>query len=99
MVLERILAASGLGHSKWKLALLNAPDIPNALVTLAGGVAIPRGMFAAAETDDEIAAFLSHEIAHVLARHVEARKSGYLMARLAMTPALPFVVGAQLVAE
>ncbi|KAL8737751.1 MAG: hypothetical protein Q9181_001379 [Wetmoreana brouardii] len=82
------------------LVVLNVPvDIPSASVTPAGGVVILSGIFATAETDDEIAAFLSHEVAHVLARHVEARISGNLMVGLAMTPALPFVIGSQLVGE
>lgn len=50
-------------------------------------------MFTAAETDDEIATAISHEVAHVLAHHRQASASGQLLGGLAMSPALPFVLG------
>lgn len=56
-------------------------------------------MFAAAKTDDEIATAISHEVAHVLAHHGQASASGQLLGALAMSPALPFVLGGLLFEE
>ncbi len=64
-----------------------------------GIVVIHSGIFAAAETDDELAAVFSHEIAHVLAQHPEANVSSSIIAVIAGIPALPFVVGAMFVLE
>ncbi|KAL8876946.1 MAG: hypothetical protein Q9192_008771 [Flavoplaca navasiana] len=74
-------------------------DIANASVTPFGLVLWYSGIFAAAETDDEIAAVLSHEIAHVIAHHVEATSSGQLLGILAMLPAAPFILGAMFIEE
>jgi len=74
-------------------------DIPNAAVSPHGIVVIHSGIFAAAETDDELAAVFSHEIAHVLAHHPEANVSSSIIAAIAGIPALPFVVGAMFVLE
>lgn len=57
------------------------------------------GIFAATETDDEIAAVLSHEVAHTIAHHAEASLSGQLLGVLAMLPALPFILGSMLIGE
>ncbi len=62
----------------------------NASVSAQGLVIVYTGILAAAETDDEIAAVMSHEIAHVLAHHEVAGASGQLLATLAVLPALPF---------
>ena len=74
-------------------------DIANASITPIGLVLWYSGIFAAAETDDEIAAVLSHEVAHVIAHHVEATSSGQLLGILAMLPAAPFILGGIFIEE
>ena len=49
-------------------------------------------IFEAADSDDEIAAVLSHQIAHFLAHHREEQFSGKLINRLAILPAMTSVV-------
>ncbi|KAL8758199.1 MAG: hypothetical protein Q9199_001662 [Rusavskia elegans] len=56
-------------------------------------------MFAAADSDDEIAAVLTHEIAHLVARHSEEQASKKLIGCLAMLPAIPFLAPLLLVAD
>lgn len=48
----------------------------------------------AATTDDEIAAVLSHEIAHVLVHHDGAEMSGHVLGSVAMLPMAPLILGA-----
>ncbi|KAL8955520.1 MAG: hypothetical protein Q9193_006664 [Seirophora villosa] len=93
-VLDRLLSASGLSHLQWRLLVFNAPDILNATIQSEGFVVLWSGIFAAAETDDELAAVLGHEMAHALAHHAEARLSGEMLGVLAMTPATPFIAAA-----
>lgn len=69
-------------------------DIFNATIQSTGFVVLWSGIFAAAETDDEIAAVLGHELAHALAHHSEAKVSGVVLGMLAITPATPFIAAA-----
>ncbi|KAL8742141.1 MAG: hypothetical protein Q9184_008299 [Pyrenodesmia sp. 2 TL-2023] len=95
-ILARVLSASGLEHLAWTLLMFDAPNILNAAVAPEGVVMVFTGLLTVAETDDEIAAVLSHEVAHVLAQHAMANESGELLVYLATAPALPFA-GAGLV--
>ncbi|KAL8771490.1 MAG: hypothetical protein Q9209_003160 [Squamulea sp. 1 TL-2023] len=92
--LDKILVASGLASYRWKLCVVNAPDIYNATVQPNGIVVMYSGIFEVAQTDDEVAAVLSHEVAHVLAKHSSADLSGQMLGILAITPAIPFILGA-----
>ncbi|KAL8668715.1 MAG: hypothetical protein Q9168_006662 [Polycauliona sp. 1 TL-2023] len=74
-------------------------EVCNASVTPAGLVQWYTGMFAAAETDDEIASVLSHEIAHVLAHHGQAESSEAVLGALVISPTLPFLLGGLLIGE
>ncbi|KAL8995979.1 MAG: hypothetical protein Q9169_004395 [Polycauliona sp. 2 TL-2023] len=91
-ILDRILVACGQDHLKWTLLVQDDPDNCNASVTPDGLVEWYSGMFAAAETDDEVASVLSHEIAHVLAHHGLASLSETLLGVLVITPILPFLL-------
>ena len=81
------------------LSCLYLADTFNAMVLPHGAVLVFSGILAAAQTDDEIATVLGHEIAHVLAHHGEARISAFGLAALTMIPALPFILGALVVDE
>ncbi|HET6604299.1 MAG TPA: M48 family metalloprotease [Xanthomonadaceae bacterium] len=45
-------------------------DSVNAFATLGGYIAVNAGLFLAAEREDEVAAVMAHEIAHVTQRHI-----------------------------
>jgi beta-barrel assembly-enhancing protease len=48
-------------------------DVYNAFATPAGHVFINSGLFAVMESEEELAGILSHEIAHVAARHISQK--------------------------
>ena len=54
---------------EWEFIVLNDPQA-NAFVVPGGKVVVNSGLISLMGTDDELAAVLSHEIAHVLARHI-----------------------------
>jgi len=53
---------------QWRFAILDTPSI-NAMAFPGGIVVITRGLFALLTSEDELAAVLAHEIAHVNRRH------------------------------
>ncbi|MEO8300544.1 MAG: M48 family metalloprotease [Rhizomicrobium sp.] len=53
---------------QWRFAILDTPSI-NAMAFPGGIVVITRGLYALLTTEDELAAVLAHEIAHVNRRH------------------------------
>ena len=66
---ERLGAASDQPKQTFTLFLLKDRQI-NAFATLGGYVAVNAGLILAADREDEVAAVLSHEIAHVTQSHV-----------------------------
>jgi len=66
---ERLGAASDKPNQQFTLFLLKERQI-NAFATLGGYVAVNAGLVLAADREDEVAAVLSHEIAHVTQSHV-----------------------------
>jgi predicted Zn-dependent protease len=66
---ERLGAASDKPKQTFTLFLLKDRQI-NAFATLGGYVAVNAGLILAADREDEVAAVLSHEIAHVTQSHV-----------------------------
>ena len=60
-----------LQNLEWEFAVIDEPDTPNAFVTPGGKVVVFTGLLQLLQMhDDEIAAVLGHEVAHVLARHI-----------------------------
>src|SRR4051812_19575963 len=66
---ERLGAASDKPDQVFTLFLLKDRQI-NAFATLGGYVAVNAGLILAADREDEVAAVLSHEFAHVTQSHV-----------------------------
>ena len=65
----RLGAASDRPDQAYTLFLLRDREI-NAFATLGGYIAVNSGLILAADDEDEVAAVLSHEIAHVTQAHV-----------------------------
>ncbi|HSR65660.1 MAG TPA: M48 family metalloprotease, partial [Xanthomonadaceae bacterium] len=65
----RLGAASDKPDQQFNLFLLRDRQV-NAFATLGGYVAVNSGLILAADKEDEVAAVLSHEIAHVTQSHV-----------------------------
>ena len=70
----RIAAASGLGATGWEYVLFE-DDQPNAFVIPGKKVGINTGLFKVVKTDDQLAAVIGHETAHVLGKHAAERAS------------------------
>lgn len=64
----RVAAESGFTGFPISFYLIDMPE-PNAFALPAGQIFVTRGMLSIGLTDDELAALLGHEIAHVVARH------------------------------
>ena len=70
---DRLVAASERPDFKYKVTILNSPAI-NAFALSNGQLYVTRGLIALANDNSELASVLSHEMAHVIARHASFRE-------------------------
>jgi predicted Zn-dependent protease len=68
-IFDNLIAAAEADHLPWHLYLFDDPDIIDIRAVHGNYVFVWSGFLEAAENDDEIAALMACEIAHVLARH------------------------------
>ncbi len=80
---RRIAASVGrsLPDAKWEFVVFESKDL-NAFALPGGKVGVYTGLLDLAENDDEIAAVMGHEIAHVTSRHSAERMSQQMLAGL-----------------
>jgi predicted Zn-dependent protease len=71
-IVGRLLAAADQPNAKFTVTILDTPEV-NAFALPGGYVYVTRGILALASDTSEIAAVLSHEIAHVTLKHARAR--------------------------
>jgi predicted Zn-dependent protease len=71
---SRIATVSGVKNAKWEFNVIDDAT-PNAFALPGGKVAVNTGLFKVVQNDDQLAAVLGHEIAHVAARHGAERVS------------------------
>ena len=73
---HRIARAVGdqLPEAKWEFVVFDSPDV-NAFALPGGKVGVYTGLLKLAESDDELAIVMGHEIGHVVARHGAERMS------------------------
>jgi predicted Zn-dependent protease len=83
---DRLVAASERPALKYKVTILNSQAI-NAFALPNGQLYVTRGLLALANDTSELASVLSHEMAHVIARHAAIRedqaKQAALVSRVA----------------
>lgn len=70
----RIVQAANLGHLNWQYAVF-VDEAPNAFVLPGGQMGVTTGLLALVRSDDQLAAVIGHEAAHVTARHAAERYS------------------------
>ncbi len=70
---ERLVAASERPEMRYRVTILNAPAV-NAFALPNGNLYVTRGLLALANDTSELASVLSHEMAHVTARHAASRE-------------------------
>jgi predicted Zn-dependent protease len=71
--LEKLVASSDRPDLRYRVTILNSPAI-NAFALPTGHLYVTRGMLALANDTSELASVLSHEMAHVTARHAAIRE-------------------------
>ncbi len=78
---KRIAASVGrsLPNAKWEFVVFESEEL-NAFALPGGKVGVYTGILKLAETDDQLAAVMGHEIAHVTSRHSGERMSQQMMA-------------------
>lgn len=72
-IVERLVAASERPDLHYQVIILNSPSI-NAFALPTGQLYVTRGLLALANDEAELASVLSHEMAHVIARHAAIRE-------------------------
>jgi len=73
-IVGRLLTAAGQPNTQYTVTILDTADV-NAFALPGGYIYVTRGMLALANDASEIAAVLSHEIAHVVLHHARARSN------------------------
>ena len=78
---EKLVAASERPDLTYKVTILNSPAV-NAFALPTGQLYVTRGLLALANDTSEVASVLSHEMAHVIARHAAIREDQIRQAAL-----------------
>ena len=78
---QQIVQAAGLNGQPWEYAVF-VDDSINAFVLPGGKVGVTTGMLRFMRNDDELAAVLGHEVAHVIANHAAERYSQSALAQV-----------------
>lgn len=73
-VTRAITAEVTTGPKSWEVTVFNKDDV-NAFALPGGKIGVYTGMLKVANTQDQLAAVIGHEIAHVLAKHGNERVS------------------------
>jgi predicted Zn-dependent protease len=80
-VANRLVAASERPQVTYKVTILNSPAV-NAFALPTGQLYVTRGLLGLANDSSELASVVSHEIAHVIARHADTREEQARQAEL-----------------
>ncbi|WP_371319594.1 M48 family metallopeptidase [Oceanimonas pelagia] len=80
------LVAELSGGGQWEVVLFDSNQV-NAFALPGGKVGVYTGLLRVANTQDQLAAVIGHEIAHVLARHSNERVSRTQLANIGLSAA------------
>jgi predicted Zn-dependent protease len=72
-IVSRLVAASDRPDLSYKITILNSPAV-NAFALPNGQLYVTRGLLSLANDSSEFASVMSHEMAHVIARHAATRE-------------------------
>ncbi|KAG7008165.1 hypothetical protein G7Y79_00007g022900 [Physcia stellaris] len=101
-VFDRLTAVAGLDDITWEFQFIEAPDVINATVSATGQVIVFSGLLKAIDNtraEDEIAAVIGHEIAHVAAGHSKEYYGVHSLMSWILAPILPLVWGTCILPE
>lgn len=82
----RIVEAAGLGNRRWEYVVFENPQV-NAFVLPGGQMGVNTGLLDLVRNDDQLAAVIGHETAHVVANHAAERYSQQAAAQIALVGA------------
>lgn len=82
---SRIAKVANMPDAQWEFVVFDDPKTVNAFALPGGKVGVYTGIFPVARTVGGLATIMSHEIAHVIARHGGERLSQGLLAQLGAT--------------
>lgn len=82
-ILQKILPHTDQLSLRWEIVVFHDPS-PNAFALPGGKMGIHTGMFNVARNQDQLAAVIGHEIAHVIARHGAEQVSQGLVAQVGL---------------
>jgi len=71
-IVSKLLAAADQPNTRFTVTILDSAEV-NAFALPGGYIYVTRGILALANDESELAAVLSHEIAHVVLKHARAR--------------------------
>ena len=71
---QRLVQAAGLADRRWEYVVFEDPTA-NAFVLPGGQIGVNTGLLSVVENDDQLAAVLGHEIAHMTSNHAAERYS------------------------
>lgn len=77
---DRIVQAAGLGGA-WEYAVFE-DGAPNAFVLPSRQIGVTQSLLRLVQNDDQLAAVIGHEVAHVVARHAAERYSNSALANV-----------------
>src|SRR5580704_2543522 len=80
-MVNRLVAASERPEQAYKVTILNSPAV-NAFALPTGQLYVTRGLLSLANDSSELASVVSHEMAHVVARHADMREEQARQAEL-----------------
>lgn len=69
----------------WQVTVFDN-DTPDAFALPSGHIGINTGLLTLAQTQDQLAAIISHEMAHIVADHINQRIDAYLQTRAGLNP-------------
>lgn len=70
-IVDTLALAGGAKNDPWHVFILSGADVKNAAATRGNHIFIWTGMLDLTKNNDELAAILSHEMAHLLAGHTD----------------------------
>lgn len=82
-VASRIVTAAGLGGEPWEFAVVQDEAL-NAFALPGNKIGVNSGMMEFVENDDQLAAIIGHEVAHVAAQHSAERYSQQLLSQIGL---------------
>jgi len=82
---KRIAAVADRPDYRWEFTLIQDDKMVNAFALPGGKVAVYTGILPVAESEAGLAAVMSHEVAHAIARHGGERMTTGLLAQMGMT--------------